>query len=62
MQIQNFSPRFMVKQLESSDAAMVYMLYQGNPQYFDAMQDAPTLESAKADLTALPPKKTAATP
>ena len=59
MEIQKLSVRYRVRQLAERDADAVLALYRGNPQYFDAMHDSPTLESARADLTALPPKKTA---
>ena len=59
MQIERLSQCFCVRRLCEKDAQAVYGLYQTNPQYFDAMSDSATLESAKSDLIALPPKKTA---
>lgn len=54
------SRRFDVRRLYDceADTQAVFELYQSNPQYFDAMKDCPTIEGAKADLTALPPNKT----
>lgn len=57
MKIENLSHSYRVVRFDGSDAEAVFSLYQTNPQYFDAMGDIPTLESAKADLIALPPNK-----
>jgi len=59
MQIQSLSHRFRVVRLDERDAADVFALYQTNPQYFETMQEYPSPDSVKADLTVLPPKKTA---
>ncbi len=59
MQIENVSQRYGVRKLCERDAEEVFSLYKTNPQYFDAMHDIATLESVKADLVALPLKKTA---
>lgn len=59
MEIQNLSQRFSVMRLDGRDASTVFALYQTNPQYFEAMQEYPSLDSVKNDMTALPPKKTA---
>lgn len=56
--IQKLSTSFHVRRLCESDAQVVFDLYRSNPQYFDAMNDVPTLSSTKADMTALPPNKT----
>ena len=58
MQFEKLSQRYYVRRLNEADALEVYALYQSNPQYFEAMRDVPTLESARADLMALPPNKT----
>ena len=58
MQIQKISKCYCVRRLDEHEVDAVFALYQTNPKYFDAMHDIPTLESVKADLTALPHKKT----
>lgn len=57
MKAEELSNRFQVRQLDGSEADKVFALYQSNPQYFEAMNDTPSLESVKADMVALPPKK-----
>jgi len=58
MQFEKLSRRYSVRRLNEADALEIYALYQTNPQYFEAMSDIATLESTRADLTALPPNKT----
>ena len=57
MRCEALSSIYAVRRLDEEDAEAVFCLYQSNPQYFTAMDDVPTLSSAKADLIALPPKK-----
>ena len=57
MRCEALSSIYTVRRLDEKDAEAVFYLYQSNPQYFTAMDDVPTLSSAKADLIALPPKK-----
>ena len=57
MKIENLSRSYCVVRFAESDAEKVFSLYQTNPQYFAAMGDIPTFDGAKADLIALPPKK-----
>ena len=58
VKIENLSRSYRVVRFDESDAEEVFSLYQTNPQYFEAMGDIATLRGAKADLVALPPKKT----
>lgn len=58
MQLDKLSRCYSVRRLNEEDALKIYELYLSNPQYFEAMSDAPTLDGVKADLTALPPNKT----
>ena len=58
MKIESLSRSYHVVRFSEADAEKVFSLYQTNPQYFEAMGDIATLDGAKADLIALPPKKT----
>ena len=57
MRCEALSSIYTVRRLDEKDAEAVFCLYQSNPQYFTAMDDVPTLSSAKADLIVLPPNK-----
>ncbi len=59
LQVQALSSFCTVRRMAQEDAGAILALYQGNPQYFDAMQDWPTLESVRDDLTVLPPGRAA---
>ncbi len=47
------------RRLTAEDADAILKLYEGNPQYFEAMHSPATRESVLDDLTALPQGKTA---
>jgi len=56
-EIKRLADSFHVRRLCDADVQDIFNLYLSNPQYFDAMNDAPELSSVKSDLAALPPNK-----
>ncbi|MBO5352985.1 MAG: GNAT family N-acetyltransferase [Lachnospiraceae bacterium] len=56
--IKRLSEHYVVKRLEESDVEQVYAMCQGNPQYYQYCPPFVTRESIRADMAALPPRKT----
>lgn len=57
--IENFSKKYTVKLLGKNDVSAVYELCSKNTLYYEYCPPFVTLESIEADMTALPPGKTA---
>ena len=58
MDLAQFSRQCSVRRLTQGDVPAVLALCQGNPLYYEYCPPAPTEESIRADMAALPPGKT----
>ena len=58
MNISLLSNRYSVKKISERDLSSVLKLCNGNPLYYEHCPPASSFESLRADLSALPPKKT----
>lgn len=58
LEVEKLSRNYGVKQLDASDVPAVYALCRENPQYYQHCPPFVTEESIRADMSALPPKKT----
>lgn len=56
-QIENLSKQYRVKKLADTDVAAVYALCKENPQYYQYCPPFVTEDSIRADMAALPPRK-----
>ncbi|KRN98283.1 GNAT family N-acetyltransferase [Companilactobacillus kimchiensis] len=59
MDIKNFSTKYQVKQLDSSDVNKVFALVQNNSNFFNYCPPQPTRHSILEDMQILPANKTA---
>lgn len=57
-EITQLSGRFQVRKLGETDIGQVYQVCRENPQYYQHCPPFVTRESIKADMEALPPRKT----
>jgi len=57
-QVENLSKRYKVRMLDDSDVAAVYALCKENPLYYQYCPPFVTEDSIRADMAALPPRKT----
>jgi GNAT superfamily N-acetyltransferase len=57
-EIKNLSKQYTVKQLTGTDVAAVYALCKENPLYYQYCPPLVTEDSIRADMKALPPRKT----
>lgn len=58
MEIEALSTRFKVKKITEEEIPAVLRLCRGNPLYYEYCPPAASAESIRADLAALPPRKT----
>lgn len=58
MNIHEFSTKYKIKKLKTSDIKNIFTLCIGNPVYYEYCPPLVSKESIKEDLLALPPKKT----
>jgi len=57
-QVENLSKQYRVRKLTDTDVAAVYALCKENPQYYQYCPPFVTEDSIRADMAALPPRKT----